>query len=90
MPDYFITKHALTDGIVKLWIPVEPTEDGYLSYIQNEPRWQHHFYAKKDWHRTHEEAASRAEKMRAAKIASAKKQIDRLEKLSFAEPAPCK
>lgn len=38
-----------------------------------------------EWHRTREEAVARAEQMRAAKIASLKKQIAKLEKLSFGE-----
>lgn len=37
----------------------------------------------KDWHRTPEAAIARAEEMKAAKIASLRKQIDRLEKLEF-------
>lgn len=37
----------------------------------------------KDWHRTPEAAIARAEEMRAEKIASLKKQIERLMKLEF-------
>lgn len=38
---------------------------------------------KPDWHETKEEAIQQATKMRNAKIASLKKQIEKLEKLNF-------
>ena len=70
------TKHALTKGVE------------YLSgYIVNNS-----FYCKEyfgfhgegeDWHRTKEQAIARAEQMRLNKIKALKKQIEKLEKLSF-------
>lgn len=85
MATYWITKHALTDGVVKIDLPVEPNDDGYVSYIQQSPR-RHFFYGKKDWHRTADAAAKRADQMRSAKIASLRKQIEKLEALRF---TPC-
>jgi rubrerythrin len=40
----------------------------------------------REWHRTWESAAKRAEKMRVAKIAALRAQIARLETMTFTEP----
>lgn len=79
----FITKYALTQGILE-----KEVEDCFhvspdmVSAVDNE--WREHYHGEgKDWHRTKEGAVKRAETMRAAKIASLKKQIARLENLTF-------
>lgn len=75
----WITKHALSTGI-------EKHEAEYLG--ADIIRLRHHTHISFigegiNWHRTREAAIARAEKMRRAKIASLRKQIERLEKLTF-------
>ena len=77
----WITKYALTAGIYQE--EVERTERGV--WKDNGPqRCGQGFYANA-WHETSESAVARAEKMRAAKIASLEKQIAKLRKLNFAK-----
>lgn len=75
----WITKYALTTGIYE--IEAEITENGSAYDMHASlPT----FYCKegKDWHRTKEDAIQRAEAMRQKKIASLKKQIEKLEKVN--------
>lgn len=79
--DAWITKYALTSGIKKMtvaqskWHPsMVSTYMGYAQYFHTEG---------KDWHRTEEAAIARAEQMRAAKIASLEKQINKLKAIQF-------
>ena len=79
----WISKSALSTGIREA--DVEPSGiilgmvveigKGYGSYFHGEGN---------EWHRSRESAVAKAEEMRAAKIASLKKQIAKLEKLTFA------
>ena len=77
----YITKYALTRGIYTVLVEdnfnISPT---MVSAVRD--GWQEHYHIN-DWWRTHEKAVKRAEAMRAAKIASARKQIARLESLAF-------
>ena len=74
----WVTKYALSKGIFET--EGEAVGEGLFKahkqydYFHGEGR---------DWHRTKESAIVRAENMRIAKIASLKKQIAKLEKLSF-------
>ncbi len=80
---FWISKYALSGGITRIECE-EPTAEhpnmlcdkssGYRNYYHDEGR---------DWHRTPEAASARAETMRVAKIASLKKQIAKVEKLTF-------
>lgn len=77
----WITKYALTTGIQKCTVRalehegmVEEVGARYTTY-----------YHGKDWHRTREGAVARAKDMRAKKIASLRKKIVELEKLTFDE-----
>lgn len=78
----YITKHALTHGIKEVNDACEKTEMslilvpsmGVFAYFHGEGR---------EWHRTREAAVKRAEQMRAAKLASLRRQIDRLERMEF-------
>lgn len=79
---FWITKYALTNGITKLELPVDASDDGYLSYIQRQPH-RHHFYNSKEWHRTQEKAVIRAKEMQAAKLKSIDKQRARIATLKF-------
>ncbi len=88
----WITKYALTKGIM---------EEDAAEISSNSPRicsveYDHGNYSTKgyyhgdDWHTTKDAALNRAEQMRLAKIASLKKSISNLEKLTFStkEAAP--
>jgi hypothetical protein len=79
----YITKYSLTQGIEEIEATecgerypgmIETRENGYTAYYHGEGR---------QWHRSKEAAVEKAEKMRLAKIASLKKQIAKLEKLTF-------
>lgn len=83
MTTFWISKYALSTGIFVLDTDVEPKSDGYLSCFAREPRYIHHFYNKREWHRTESSAIGRANEMRKTKLASLAKQIDRLKALRF-------
>lgn len=79
----WISKYALTQGVYEIeaedcfaTAPGMITETGsrYATYFHGEG---------KDWHRTRDGALLKAERMRAAKIASLRKQISRIEKMAF-------
>jgi hypothetical protein len=80
--DAWLTRHALNNGVRKARVKlcsaaadmVEVVGSRYAEYYHGEGR---------DWHRTESSAIARAEKMRAAKILSSRKQIAKLEKLTF-------
>lgn len=74
----WVTKYALTIGIFEKFGETlseeqfEVFDHGCYYYLH-----------KHEWHRTKEEAIARAEQMRKAKIASLKKQLEKLENLHF-------
>lgn len=76
----YITKYALSQGIFEVdgevseLFPDTFDARGYLGYFHGDG---------KEWHRTRESAIKRAEEMRKKKIASLKKQIEKLEKMKF-------
>ena len=79
----FITKYAMTKGILEKTVEdcfdISPTMVCTVGL-----RWAEHYHGEgKDWHRTRASAVKRAEAMRVAKIASLKRKITALEKLTF-------
>jgi hypothetical protein len=79
----WITKHALTEGIVM--VDAEVSGEGRtISY--GHPGFSVQYAHGKDWHRTPEAAIARAEEMLAAKIKSLKKSIEKLECLTIKAP----
>jgi len=71
------SKHALTKGLIEQ--EAEEVGDklvkiGILQYLHGEGR---------NWHRTKEQAVERAEVMRKKRIASLRKQLERLESMRF-------
>jgi hypothetical protein len=84
----FVTKYALTQGILEVEVEGEP-KDGSGMVVSVPPpdaRWgmKDYFHGEgKDWHRDYLAARQRAENMRVAKIASLKKSIAKFEKLNF-------
>lgn len=74
----WITKYALTKGILEK--EVRDCGDGMAEESEN------HFptyYHGTDWHKDKQSAIAKAEEMRKKKIASLKKQIEKLEKMNF-------
>lgn len=85
MKKVFITKYALTQGIRE-----EEAEISVFKYVSKEPEenarvrgeWSGYPIGKEAFY-TLEEAVKKAEEMRKRKIASLKKQIEKLEKMEF-------
>lgn len=75
----WVTKYALTAGIQE--VEADTVEESMAGY-KDSSGWRLWVHGK-DWHRTRDSAVERAEEMRVAKIASLKKSIAKLEKLSF-------
>ena len=80
----WITQYALTQGIHEMetvgpdkdspsLIRVGPTKTGEFAQYFHKPH----------WHSTYEEARGQAESMRSKKIGALKKQIAKLEKMTF-------
>lgn len=79
MEKVFITKYALTKGILEK--EAEIRDYGYeIAYVKGGFS---SYSLGKEAFRTREQAMERAEKMRLKKIASLKKQIEALEKMKF-------
>lgn len=77
----WVTKYALTEGILLVEGEVcHSISSGMLSYGR------HGTAHGKDWHRTPEAALARAEDMRKKKIASLRKSIEKMERLTFKAP----
>lgn len=81
MEKVFITKYALTKGILEK--EAEIRDYGYEYEIAYVKREFSSYSLGKEAFRTREQAMERAEKMRLKKIASLKKQIEALEKMKF-------
>lgn len=81
MAKVFITKYALTKGIIEKEADIHSFRDGSkFAYVRGE------FIGYKmtvDTFYDYKSAIQRAEEMRKKKIASLKRQIEKLEKLSF-------
>lgn len=76
----WITKHALTRGIFEMEVESQ-SEDGTVVYGKS---WNDCYYREgREWHKIKESAIQKAEEMRQKKIASLKKQIEKLEEMRF-------
>ena len=76
----WVTRYALSDGILKGEAEVKGG-DGIWFY-RPDGSWPF-LVSGTDWHRTEEAAIQRAEEMRVRKIASLRKQIAKLEAMTF-------
>lgn len=77
----WVTKYALTAGVKERPLI---SEGGGYAYVRLPAGPSFGVQCtEKEWHPTREAALARAEEMRAAKIASLKRQIERLEALTF-------
>ena len=77
----WITKYALTDGIIEIDAEV-CISTGATGNMINCDRGYFHGEGK-EWHKTKESAIEKAEEMRQKKIESLKKQIKKLEEMRF-------
>jgi len=77
----FVTKYALTRGILEMDVEDCKTSSGMVRTLKDFPIYFHG--EGKDWHRTHDAARAKAEDMRVKKIASLHKQIKKFEKMEF-------
>ena len=75
----FITKYALTKGILK----ADATVFCGSIIKTNAPVNHQVFYSKSEWYKTLNGAKQQAEVMRRKKIDDLKKQLDKLQKMSF-------
>lgn len=81
----FITKYALTSGIEEAELDVKENPEHFKKSCYGKWKgWTQGFY-NDDFHLTKEEALIDAEKRRKKKIESLKRQIAKLEKLSFTD-----
>ena len=76
----FITKYALTDGIIEK--DAELCDDNKMIKVSGKGYFTTYFHGE-DWHRTRESAVKRAEIMRDRAIKSAEKKIAKLKNLQF-------
>lgn len=84
MAKVYITKYALTSGIKEVETEIhKSTLNDNLNYVRDSAYSFH--YIGKDAFLDKSEALNKAEDMRKKKIASLRKQIEKLEKLSFNE-----
>ena len=81
MTKVFITKHALTGGIRELDAEIRKTMLLAKPYVKDESGTL--YYIDKDAFLDKLEAINKAKNMRDKKIASLRKQIDKLEKIIF-------
>ena len=85
MSTFWISKYALTEGVFSIDLnEPEPDQPSLISSNGTvDGRWHMYHGEGREWHRTEDAAKTRAEDMRVAKIVSLKKQISKLEKLTF-------
>lgn len=86
IPKIWATKYALTVGIFELG-PVK-YRDNMVSYRQSNGYTQFYHGLGKEFHFSLEEAQARAEEMRIAKIASLRKQIEKLQTMKIEVASP--
>lgn len=92
----WITKWALTSGIAICEDAISMSDGGspiakinrYRDRKGEHVSWLQPYFRKPDWHESIADARSAFDEMRARKIASLRKQIARLEKLTFESMLP--
>lgn len=76
----WIAKYALTKGIFEIQVE----QLGVDGQCVHGKAWNDSYYGEgREWHRTKESAIVKAKEMRQKKIESLKKQIEKLEELTF-------
>lgn len=81
----WISKYAFSEGVFQ--VEVDDSDSDSMVVARSDTGFYNRYFhgEGKDWHRTHEGALQKAEKMRKAKLASLAKQIEKLKKLRFQE-----
>jgi len=79
----FITKYALTNGIEEVELDVKENPEHFKKSCYGKWKGYSQGFYNDDFHLTKEEALIDAEKRRKKKIESLKKQIQKLERMSF-------
>ena len=82
---FFVTKYALTKGILQIRGRV--CEPSYGRMLQQDGKSNAYFHGQ-DWHTTLEEARMRASEMRVARIKALKRELAKLEALDCATMEP--
>ena len=77
----WITKYALTKGVIEA--DGELTSSDSVSILNRDLSLSTHWFYKGDWFSDKESAIQKAEEMRQKKIASLKKQIEKLDRMRF-------
>lgn len=83
MKTVFITKYALTDGILQRDTVGPVDEERYVTVVWPDGLNGVAHFGRNDWYDTRDFAVKRAEQMRQAKIKSLQKQITKLEAMKF-------
>jgi hypothetical protein len=78
----YITKYALTSGIIEVEYP-EPLPDGGFLRVKLPKADYVQSFGAREWHTTKEAAKQACESLRDLKLASLEKQIAQLKKLTF-------
>lgn len=77
MDKVWISKYALSKGLFELEVEIHDN-------MASGKAWSDCYHGEgREWHRTYESAAAKAEQMRLKKIESLKKQIEKLEQKRF-------
>jgi hypothetical protein len=88
MLTYYVTKYALTAGIMK--VKGKLSHDGsFISFKRSKEQWITEYAHGADFHSTLELANIRAEVMRQKRIASAEKNLDKLRKMGVFKVVDC-
>lgn len=77
----WITKYVLTEGIQEL--DVDPPSQDIPTLIRHPDGYPCYHGEGGDWHRSRDAALVRAETVRQKKIKAVKKQLERLERMTF-------
>lgn len=79
----FITKYALTEGIIEKDV-VSISDTGMITCSTRPGALGEYYHGEgREWHKTHAAAVTKAEQMRQKKIASHQKAIAKLKNLTF-------
>jgi len=81
----YITKYALTSGIIEMYGVLCDAHPDMIECLNDDLSKKPYgcYYHGKDWHRTKEEAITRAEEMREKKVNSLNKKISQITNLKF-------
>ena len=82
----WITKHALTAGVLEVNGTLANTSPEMFCYTVERSGKQYAHGKGRDWHITKEGALKRAEAMRLAKITSLLKRLEKLRDMEFIKP----